>query len=108
MAYYGGFDKSLAEHEISKFTYWELKGGIEEGKEIHIDNIQKEGDATNLSERYWQVLQKLIIAYCDQEQPYLSCPRPHLIKEYVQTLPVFGDYKHLARFLEWGLGTGGS
>lgn len=106
MAWHGGFGKDLAEHKVLKLTYWELKGGLDEGKEIHIGNIPKEEDKISLSERYWHVLQTLILAYCDEEQPYLSRPRPHLVKDYLQTLPVFGDYKHLARFLEWGMGAG--
>ncbi len=107
MAYYGGFDKILKKRSILKLKYWELKGGIEEGKEINIDNIDKTTEI-NLGDQYWKALQNLILAYFDEQQPYLSRPRPHLIKEYSQSIVSFGDYKHLARVLEWEMGTLGS
>lgn len=105
MASYGAFGKELMEHKIIKYYFWQLKGGTEEGKEVSIDNIQREEDKMDLSERYWYALQNLIVTYCDKEQPYLSRPRPYLIKEYLSTVPRFGDYKHLARVLEWGMNT---
>lgn len=98
---YGGFGKTLAEYNIAHYYYWQLKGGIEEGKEVKIDNILSKD--LMLSEQHWQALQKLILAYYDEKQPYLSRPRPYLMKEYLSTVPRFGDYKHLARVLEWGM-----
>lgn len=100
----GGFGQELAKGDIQQFRYWQLKGDIEKGKECIIENEQKAGQDHVLSERYWQALQNLIIAYDDETQPYLFQLRSSLIREYAaQRVSGFGDYRHLARALEWSI-----
>ena len=84
----GGFDKLKAEN-AAQLVYLRLTGGRTAGEEKPLKlDVEATVEAT------LHGLADLIAAYDDPKMPYLSQPRPMLLK-------YTGDYDHLARILEW-------
>lgn len=84
----GGFEK-LNAGVVAQLVYLSLSGGQKPGeeKELKLDVAETINDAL-------KGLGDMIAQYDDPDMPYLSQPRPMLLK-----YP--GDYDHLARILEW-------
>jgi ATP-dependent helicase/nuclease subunit B len=59
--------------------------------------VATDADAAALAEAQLEALKRLVAAYADPAQPYLSRPRPQFVK-------YDGDYDHLARWREWANG----
>lgn len=102
----GAFGEALLDTKLLELYYWQLKGDGEPGKEMRLGKSLSTKanpcDITELAEHYWERLKNLIIAYENEQQPYLSRPRPYLVKSFLTGIPRFADYAHLARVLEWG------
>jgi ATP-dependent helicase/nuclease subunit B len=73
---------------VSGLVYIKLKGGEKAVEEIAVK------DPERLVESALDRLRKLLAAYADQEQPYVSQAMP-------ETVIWEGDYDHLARLGEW-------
>lgn len=72
--------------------YWVSRGGHEPGNVIILDNKK---DALNKAiENAQHGLKKLIMAFDNDETPYISIPRNFLKPDY-------SDYTHFARIQEW-------
>ncbi|MCH8038100.1 MAG: double-strand break repair protein AddB, partial [Proteobacteria bacterium] len=84
----GGFENLQAE-TVAQLVYLHLSGGRAPGLEKPLKL-----DVAATIEKSLQGLAGLIAAYDDPAMPYLSEPRPMLLKSW-------GDYDHLARVLEW-------
>ena len=84
----GGFENLQAE-TVAQLVYLHLSGGRAPGLEKPLKL-----DVAATIEKSLQGLAGLIAAYDDPAMPYLSEPRPMLLKNW-------GDYDHLARVLEW-------
>ncbi len=89
----GGFGKIGAE-ETAQLVYLELSGGRTPGEEKVLKL-----DVPEVVARALKGLKDMIAQYDDPAMPYLSQPRPKLLKWA-------GDYDHLARILEWRGKTG--
>jgi len=84
----GGFENLTAE-PVAQLVYLALSGGRKPGEE---KALKLDVEAT-IAETL-KGLGELIATYDDPDMPYLSQPRPMLLK-------YTGDYDHLARILEW-------
>ncbi len=81
----GGFSDVPAKH-VQSLRYWTFK------KETCM-NSEKTKESIDVIE---QKLRELIIAYDDENRPYLTKPVP-------SSKPIYSDYEHLSRFLEWSV-----
>lgn len=84
----GGFEKLKADN-VAQLVYLSLSGGRKPGEEKELKL-----DLTETIDNTLKGLRDIIAAYDDPDMPYLSQPRPMLLKRP-------GDYDHLARILEW-------
>ncbi len=84
----GGFENLEAE-TVAQLVYLHLSGGRVPGREKPLKL-----DVPATVENALQGLQDIIAQYDNPDMPYLSEPRPMLLKSW-------GDYDHLARVLEW-------
>ncbi|MBT7942929.1 MAG: hypothetical protein HN719_06185 [Alphaproteobacteria bacterium] len=84
----GGFEKLKAD-DVAQLVYLSLSGGKKPGEERALKL-----DVDVVMEDTLRGLGDLITQYDDPTMPYLSQPRPMLLK-------YTGDYDHLARILEW-------
>ncbi len=93
MAEAGGFD-GIDPGPVAQLVYLELTGGREPGKEkvLKLDVAEVASGAV-------AGLTKWVRQFDNPDMPYLSQPRPMLLKWT-------GDYDHLARVLEWRGKTG--
>ena len=79
--------KQAGPGDAAQLTYLKLGGGAEAGRDAGFA-------ADELAAQYTEILEKLIDAYADPDQPYLSQPRAQYVNKY-------GDFDHLARRTEW-------
>jgi len=84
----GGFENLTAE-KIAQLVYLSLSGGKKPGEERVLKL-----DIAETIDNTLKGLGDMIAQYDDPNMPYLSQPRPMLLK-------YTGDYDHLARILEW-------
>ncbi len=84
----GGFEK-LSADGVAQLVYLSLSGGKKPGEEKVLKL-----DVAETIDNTLKGLGDLIAQYDDPDMPYLSQPRPMLLK-------YTGDYDHLARILEW-------
>ena len=96
MAQLGAFGPEAA-RPVGDLAYVRLRPG-EELKVDGIANQRENVQAQDLANRAWSELEKLVAAYRNLEQGYLS--RYAMMREG----EVSGDYDHLARVREWSLG----
>jgi ATP-dependent helicase/nuclease subunit B len=92
----GGFP-GIAPAAVDALLYWKLSGGEPAGKETAA--AQGEAAVEKLTLRAREILERLIAAFDDPAQPYLSRPQPG-------QAPRYSDYSHLARVKEWLRGAG--
>jgi ATP-dependent helicase/nuclease subunit B len=95
MAEAGAFGAALR-GRVAELTYWHLTGGFDRGAARPLfkgDAAQTEAAAAEAARQ----LVRLIAAFDDPAQPYLSRPHPG-------RAPRFSDYDQLARVAEWGAG----
>jgi hypothetical protein len=84
----GGFS-GTSSHTCAQLKYIELKGGNPPGREeLSKENID---DLINITE---EGLRRLILAFDNDDTPYLAHPDPNNKLNY-------DDYEHLSRFKEW-------
>lgn len=75
----------------SVLAYWIINGSKEGGKIVELNSPENVAAAI---ENAKQGLIDLIIAFDEEEKPYMSLPRLH-------KAPKYNDYEHLARVKEW-------
>ncbi|OHC74722.1 MAG: double-strand break repair protein AddB [Rhodospirillales bacterium RIFCSPLOWO2_12_FULL_58_28] len=92
----GGF-KAIGKADVSELVYVLVSGGREPGKTAR---PKLESGVRNLIDKSRAGLVRLLGCYDMEKTPYLSRVR-------VQYERHEGDYDHLARVKEWGLGDGG-
>ncbi len=91
MAAAGAFE-GVARAPVSQLEYWHLTGRDPAGEPVKV-----KGDMADLAEKAMARLARLVAAFDDPRQPYLSRPRP-------KPLPPRSDFEHLARVKEWSTG----
>ncbi len=74
---------------------WRLTGGDPAGEIKAIG-----GDLESLAEAAWAGLERLVASFADPATPYHALPRSGW-------LPLYSDYRHLARVKEWSAGEEG-
>ena len=77
---------------MSELEYWRLTG-----RDPAAEIKKIEGDPAAMAKQALARLARLIAAFDDPAQPYLSRPRR-------KPLPPPSDYEHLARVKEWSAG----
>jgi ATP-dependent helicase/nuclease subunit B len=92
----GGFD-GLPAAQIRELVYFRLGAPRDPGAVLVVVPSKDAPDAGVLADRQIGDLRRLVAAYADPAQPYLSRPRPQFVD-----WP--GDYDHLARWREWSNG----
>jgi len=93
IARHGGFDKVPAA-TAAALMFWNVTGGREPGRVVAAGE-----DPAQLARDAEAGLRRLIATFAKPETPYPARPRPDFA-------PVFSDYLHLARVLEWSTGNG--
>jgi ATP-dependent helicase/nuclease subunit B len=91
----GGF-RDVEPRQTGEIGYVHITGGDPAGE---LEPIKL--SVMDVAEKHLAELEKLLIGYASQSQPYL--PRNIMEKEDDE-----GDYDHLSRFREWALSGGGA
>jgi ATP-dependent helicase/nuclease subunit B len=93
IARHGGF-AGVRAAEAEALLFWNVTGGRVPGRVVpageNPDQLARDAEAG---------LRRLVAAFAQAETPYPARPRPDFA-------PVFSDYLHLARVLEWSTGNG--
>ena len=92
----GGFRDIPAGASIAELVYVSLKGGDPAGEGVSIDF--KDGDANVHADRALAKLKLVATRFEDEQQPYL----PLVLSMWKSR---YGSYDHLARVMEWSVGS---